>query len=80
MWNLLLHMVFDTISFGYLSVRKDYHMNTHNQKHLTVSDRLYIEQELLALFVIISSLHLCQFFYIKGHHLIRMPFKNQQLL
>lgn len=22
-------------------------MNTHNQKHLTVSDRLYIEQELL---------------------------------
>lgn len=47
MWNLLLYMVFDTISYGYLSVRKDYHMNTHNQKHLTVSDRLYIEQELL---------------------------------
>lgn len=42
-----MHMVFDTISYGHLSVRKDYHMNTHNQKHLTVSDRLYIEQELL---------------------------------
>jgi IS30 family transposase len=40
-------MVFDTISYGYLSVRKDYYMNKHNQKHLTISDRLYIEQELL---------------------------------
>lgn len=40
-------MVFDTISSGYLSVRKDYHMKTHDQKHLTLSDRTYIEQELL---------------------------------
>ena len=40
-------MVFGTISYGYLSVRKDYHMNEHNQKHLTLSDRTYIEQELL---------------------------------
>lgn len=46
-WNLLLHMVFDTISYGYLSVRKDYHMKTHDQKHLTRSNRTYIEQELL---------------------------------
>lgn len=46
-WNLLLHIVFDTISYGYLSVGKDYHMNEHNQKHLTLSNRTYIEQELL---------------------------------
>lgn len=32
---------------GYLSVGKDYHMNEHNQKHLTLSNRTYIEQELL---------------------------------
>ena len=32
-------MVFDTISHGYLSVGKDYHMNEHNQKHLTLSNR-----------------------------------------
>ena len=37
------------ISYGYLSVGKDIHMNknNHNQKHLTLSDRVYIEQELL---------------------------------
>ena len=46
-WNLLLHIVFDTIPHGYLSVGKDYHMNEHNQKHLTLSNRTYIEQELL---------------------------------
>lgn len=46
MWNLLMHTHFDTISYGYLSVRKDLHMNKHNQKHLTLSDRIYIEQEL----------------------------------
>ena len=40
-------MVFGTISCGYLSAGKDYHMNEHNQKHLTLSDRTYIEQELL---------------------------------
>ena len=40
-------MVFDTISHGYLSVGKDYHMNEHDQKHLTLSNRTYIEQELL---------------------------------
>lgn len=35
--------------YGYLSVGKDIHMNknNHNQKHLTLSDRVYIEQELL---------------------------------
>ena len=35
--------------YGYLSVGKDTHMNkkNHNQKHLTLSDRIYIEQELL---------------------------------
>lgn len=42
-----MHIVFDTISHGYLSVGKDYHMNEHNQKHLTLSNRTYIEQELL---------------------------------
>ena len=42
-----MHIVFDTILYGYLSVRKDFRMNKHNQKHLTISDRLYIEQELL---------------------------------
>ena len=42
-----MHMVFGTISCGYLSAGKDYHMNEHNQKHLTLSDRTYIEQELL---------------------------------
>ena len=42
-----MHMVFDTISHGYLSVGKDYHMNEHDQKHLTLSNRTYIEQELL---------------------------------
>ena len=40
-------MVFDTISHGYLSVGKDYHMNEYDQKHLTLSNRTYIEQELL---------------------------------
>lgn len=40
-------MVFVTISYGYLSVEKDYHMSKHNQKHLTLSNRTYIEQELL---------------------------------
>ena len=40
-------MVFDTIFPGYLSCRKDYLMEIHNQKHLTLSDRIYIEQELL---------------------------------
>ena len=35
--------------YGYLSVRKDFRINknNHNQKHLTLSDRVYIEQELL---------------------------------
>ena len=42
-----MHMVFVTISYGYLSVGKDYHMSEHNQKHLTLSNRTYIEQELL---------------------------------
>jgi len=42
-----LHIVFDTISHGYLSVGKDYPMIEHNQKHLTLSNRIYIEQELL---------------------------------
>ena len=42
-----MHMVFDTIPYGYLSVGKDYHMNEHDQKHLTLSNRTYIEQELL---------------------------------
>ena len=41
-----MHMIFDTISYGSLSVGKDYHMKKHNQKHLTLSDRTYIEQEL----------------------------------
>lgn len=40
-------MIFDTISYGYLSVRKDFRMKTHDQKHLTLSNRIYIEQELL---------------------------------
>lgn len=37
------------MSYGYLSAGKDFHMNkkNHNQKHLTLSDRVYIEQELL---------------------------------
>ena len=37
------------MSYGYLSVGKDFHMNknNHNQKHLTLSDKVYIEQELL---------------------------------
>ena len=37
------------MAYGYLSVGKDIHMNknNHNQKHLTLSDRIYIEQELL---------------------------------
>lgn len=42
-----MHIVFDTIPYGYLSVGKDYHMNEHDQKHLTLSNRTYIEQELL---------------------------------
>ena len=42
-----MHIVFVTISYGYLSVGKDYHMSEHNQKHLTLSNRTYIEQELL---------------------------------
>lgn len=42
-----MHIVFGTISCGYLSAGKDHHMNEHNQKHLTLSDRTYIEQELL---------------------------------
>ena len=30
-----------------MSVGKNYHMNEHNQKHLTLSNRTYIKQELL---------------------------------
>ena len=42
-----MHIIFVTISYGYLSVGKDYYMSKHNQKHLTLSNRTYIEQELL---------------------------------
>ena len=42
-----MHTIFVTITYGYLSVGKDYHMSKHNQKHLTLSNRTYIEQELL---------------------------------
>ena len=42
-----MHITFVIISCGYLSVGKDYHMSEHNQKHLTLSTRTYIEQELL---------------------------------
>lgn len=37
------------MSYCYLSVGKDIHINKNhpNQKHLTLSDRVYIEQELL---------------------------------
>ena len=45
----LAHHFYDMMSYGYLSVGKDIHMNKNhpNQKHLTLSDRVYIEQELL---------------------------------
>ena len=42
-----MHIVFDMMFYGYLSVRKDFHMKKYNNKHLTLSDRTYIEQELL---------------------------------
>ena len=40
-----MHIVFVTISYGYLSVGKDYHMSEHNQKHLTLSNTPYIKQK-----------------------------------
>lgn len=42
-----MHIVFVIISCDYLSVRKDIHMKEHNQKHLTLSDRIFIEEELM---------------------------------
>ena len=50
LWNLLLHMIFDTL-FMVICLSERIAMNNnknivHNQKHLTLSDRTFIEQEL----------------------------------